>query len=212
MASFIETPRFPDNLSYGSQGGPQYLTGVAVLQSGHEQRRAVWSTPRHSYNASFAVKTRDDINQIREYFHSMLGRFNGFRFKDWNDFTSAANGIGAHAQDDQEIGIGDGSITAFQLRKNYTSGSETLQRTVNKPVTGGILVEVDGVLQADPGDYTYDSTTGVVTFGSAPASPLVVKAGYQFDVPVRFDIDQLSVSADTFDIRSADIPIIELRI
>jgi uncharacterized protein (TIGR02217 family) len=212
MASFIETPRFPDNLSYGSQGGPQYLTGVAVLQSGHEQRRAVWSTPRHSYNASFAVKTRDDINQIREYFHSMQGRFNGFRFKDWNDFTSASDGIGAHAQADQTIGIGDAILVAFQLRKNYTSGTETLQRTINKPVTGGILVEVDGVLQADPGDYTYDSTTGLVTFGVAPASPLVVKAGFEFDVPVRFDIDQLSVSADTFDIRSADIPIIELRI
>ncbi len=210
--AFLETPRFPEYLSYGSQGGPEYKTGIAELQSGSEQRRAVWAAPRHSYQASFAIRTRDDLATVREYFHAMRGRYNGFRFKDWNDYTSATDGISAYTKDDQQIGLGDNAETAFQLVKNYDQGTETLVRNINKPIAGGILVALDGVLQTDPTHYSYDSTTGVVTFVSAPAAAVVITAGYEFDVPVRFDVDQLSVTAETYDIRSANIPIIELRI
>jgi uncharacterized protein (TIGR02217 family) len=210
--SFIETPRFPDNLSYGSQGGPGFQTGIAVLQSGHEQRRGVWATPRHQYNASFAVKTTADVEAVRDFFQAMRGRLHGFRFKDWNDFTSAADGTSAHTKDDQTIGVGDAAETAFPLVKNYATGTETLVRTISKPVSGGILVALDGALQTDPTHYSYDSTTGVVTFVSPPGGAVVITAGYEFDVPCRFDIDTLQVTADTYSIRSADIPIVELRI
>jgi uncharacterized protein (TIGR02217 family) len=209
--AFIETPRFPENLSYGSQGGPEYLTGIAVLQSGHEQRRSVWASPRHYYNASYAVKTVDDLVQIRDFFHAMKGRFHGFRFKDWNDYTSAADDVAAPDDEDQELGVGDGLEVDFQLRKNYTTGTETLQRPVTKPVAGTTVVAVDGVAQILTTDYTIDETTGIITFVTAPAVAEVVTAGFEFDVPCRFDIDQLSVNADTWGIRSTDIPIIELR-
>lgn len=209
--AFIETPRFPENLSYGSQGGPEYLTGIAVLQSGHEQRRSVWSNPRHYYNASYAVKTVDDLTQMRDFFHAMKGRFHGFRFKDWNDYTSAANDVGAPNMLDQEIGVGNAVLTAFQLVKNYTTGALTQTRDITKPVSGTVLIAVNGVLQTETTHYTIDYTTGIVTFNSPPADTLVITAGYEFDVPCRFDIDQLAVTADTYGIRSADIPVVEIR-
>lgn len=209
--AFIETPRFPDTLSYSSSGGPEYLTGIAVLQSGHEQRRSVWATPRHMYNASYGIKLIEDFEIIRDFFHAMKGRFHGFRFKDWNDFTSAADDLGVPTNVDQEIGIGDGIEVDFQLRKNYTVGTETLQRPVTKPVAGTTIVAVDGVPQILTTDYTIDETTGIITFVTPPASLEVVTAGFEFDVPCRFDIDKLTVNADTWGIRSSDIPIVEIR-
>lgn len=208
--AFIETPRFPETLSYGSAGGPEYLTGVAVLQSGHEQRRSVWSYPRHAYNASFALKTRENVEALRQYFHAMKGRFHGFRFKDWADYTSAANGRDAPDDEDQQIGVGDGATVDFQLVKNYATGTETLVRSIAKPVSGTVVIALNGAPQAS--GWSVDTTTGIVTFVSPPAGAVVVTAGFEFDVPCRFDTDRLSVTADTYGIQSADVPIVELRV
>mgnify|MGYP000237617904 CR=1 FL=1 len=172
--AFIETPRFPENLSYGSQGGPEYLTGVAMLQSGHEQRRSVWTAPRHAYNASFAIKTVEHVDQVRAFFHSMKGKFHGFRFKDWNDYTSAANGRDAASDTDQALGAGDGGTVDFQLVKNYLTGTEALVRPINKPVSGTVVVALNGTPQ--PSGWTVDTTTGIVTFGAAPGAGVVVTA------------------------------------
>ena len=40
--SFAEV-RFPDDISYGSSGGPEYSTDIVETQSGHEQRNANWA-------------------------------------------------------------------------------------------------------------------------------------------------------------------------
>ena len=107
--------------------------------------------------------------------------------------------------------MGDGAEVNFQLRKNYTTGTETLQRPITKPVAGTTVVAKDGVPQTITTHYTIDETTGIITFVTAPLAAEVITAGFQFDVPCRFDIDQLAVNADTFGIRSTDIPIVEIR-
>jgi uncharacterized protein (TIGR02217 family) len=217
--AFVETPRFPDNLAYGTQGGPEFLTGVTVLQSGYEQRNTLWSQARHRFDASYAIRTNDDFDLIRDWFHSMRGRWNGFRFKDFFDFSSGTSSEmsgGAlttpPTELDQQIGVGDTVEVDFQLVKNYTIGTETLVRLIQKPVAGTVLIALDTVLQADPGDYSFDDTTGIVTFVSPPGGGVVVTAGYEFDVPVRFENDSLAVSYDSFNIQSASVPMVELLI
>ena len=57
-----------------------------------------------------------------------------------------------------------------------------------------------------------DTLTGVVTLAVAPASGAAVTAGFSFDVPVRFDTDELRINLTQFaggDI--PDIPIVEIR-
>ncbi|EKD59616.1 MAG: hypothetical protein ACD_54C01243G0003 [uncultured bacterium] len=44
--------------------------------------------------------------------------------------------------------------------------------------------------------WTLDSSTGVITFTTAPAGSVIVRAGFEFDVPVRFDGDTLDVTID----------------
>ena len=60
--------------------------------------------------------------------------------------------------------------------------------------------------------WTVDTTTGVVTFTTAPAGGVAVRAGFEFDVPVRFDSDTLDVTLDFERLGSiTSIPLLEIR-
>jgi uncharacterized protein (TIGR02217 family) len=50
-----------------------------------------------------------------------------------------------------------------------------------------------------------------VTFTAAPPAGAVITAGFAFDVPVRFDTDELDIDLSTFDAGGIpQIPLIEI--
>jgi uncharacterized protein (TIGR02217 family) len=111
---------------------------------------------------------------------------------------------------DQAIGTGDGTTTAFQLVKRYASGSQTWTRAIAKPVAGTVRIALGGVEQ--PSGWSVDTTTGIVTFSTAPSSGVAITAGFEFDVPVRFDTDALDVTLDLERLGSiTSIPLLEIR-
>jgi uncharacterized protein (TIGR02217 family) len=58
-----------------------------------------------------------------------------------------------------------------------------------------------------------DVATGLVTFVAAPGPGVIVTAGYEFDVPVRFDTDRIQTSVASF--KAGDVPsvpVVELRL
>ena len=60
--------------------------------------------------------------------------------------------------------------------------------------------------------WTLDSTTGVITFTTAPANGVIGRAGFEFDVPVRFDNDTLDVTLDVERLGSiTSIALLEIR-
>ena len=130
--------------------------------------------------------------------------------KDWSDFSSAIDGTSAPVWSDQNIGIGDGATVNFQLVKNYTSGAVTHTRTITKPISGSVTVGVSGT-QLGSG-FSVNLTTGLVTFAAPPGAGQSVTAGFQFDVPVRFDTDQLALTTENYVTYKADIPIVEVRV
>ena len=94
--------------------------------------------------------------------------------------------------------------------KRYTSGAQSWTRTITKPVAGTVRVAL-GVVEQITG-WTVNTTTGVVTFATAPAGGVIVRAGFEFDVPVRFDTDTLDVTLDFERLGSiTSIPLIEVR-
>lgn len=116
---------------------------------------------------------------------------------------------------DHEIGIGDGEATAFQLIKTYGAAFAPWSREIKKPVVGSVLVAVDGVAQVDGDAYALDPASGVVTFDAehVPAVGAVVSAGFEFDVPVRFDTDKLEINLQGFKHGAIpNIPIVEVRL
>lgn len=111
----------------------------------------------------------------------------------------------------QNIGTGNGTLTAFQLTKTYVSGSNTYVREIKKPVTGTVKIYLNSLLQGS--GFTIDHTTGIVTFTIAPGAGVAVTADCDFDVPVRFDTDMLSVRIDgPAQYLWDSIPIVETRI
>lgn len=203
--SFVETPRFPDNIAYGSGGGPEFKTFVFEGQSGVEQRHQAWSRHRARYDVSYGIRDTTDMDTVRAFFYNMAGKAVGFRFKDWADYTLT----------DENIGTGDGVTTTFNITKTYTTGAETYVRRIFKPISTGFVVKVNGVTQTEGGgnDYTIDYTTGIVTFngGSIPPNTEAVTVTGEFDVPVRFDTDRLSAAHEGFLQETwSSIPLVEI--
>ncbi len=198
--AFIET-RFPTDISFGSAGGPEYSTDIVITQGGHEQRNINWSAARARYNVAYGVRSQEQLSALVAFFRARKGRADGFRFKDWTDYQTTA----------EPIDTGDGSTTQFQLVKTYVNGSVTDTRTITKPVSGSILIYKAGVLQTT--GYSVSTTTGIVTFSTAPTAGAAITATFDFDVPVRFDTDRLSASQDSYGLGSVqDIPLVEVRV
>ena len=143
------------------------------------------------------------------FFEARNGRLHGFRFKDWGDHKSCLPS-GTPSPTDQSIGTGDGTTTAFQLVKRYASGAQSWTRAIAKPVTGTVRIALGGIEQ--PSGWSVATTTGLITFNTAPGSGVAITAGFEFDVPVRFDTDALDVTLDLERLGSiTTIPLLELR-
>ena len=201
--------RFPDNISRGARGGPERRTQVVELASGDEERNASWANSRRRYDVAYGIRRADDLASVVAFFEARNGRLHGFRYKDWADYKSALPSQ-AITPTDQQIGTGTGSLQTFQLAKRYTSGAQTWVRTIAKPVAGTVRLALGLVEQLS--GWTLDATTGVITFTTAPANGVVVRAGFEFDVPVRFDSDTLDVTLDFERLGSiTSIPLLEIR-
>ena len=201
--------RFPDNISRGARGGPERRTQIVQLASGDEERNASWANSRRRYDVAYGIRRADDLAAVVAFFEARNGRLHGFRYKDWADYKSALPSQ-AITPTDQQIGTGTGTQQTFQLAKRYTSGAQTWVRTITKPVAGTVRVALGMVEQMS--GWTVDTTTGVITFTVAPAGGVIVRAGFEFDVPVRFDSDTLDVTLDFERLGSiTSIPLLEIR-
>ncbi len=203
--------RLPARLAFGSTGGVERRTEIVTLGSGFERRSTPWAQGRRRYLIGSNLRSLDDMAALTAFFEARRGRLYGFRFRDFADFRSCAPS-GAITPLDQELGQGDGTRTGFSLLKRYGEGQDATDRPIGKPVAGTVRVGIDGV-ELDPTTYETDPTTGLVILHSAPAAGSVVTAGFEFDVPVRFDADRIDVTLESFAAgRMAAVPLIEVRV
>lgn len=192
----FDNVRLPDDVEKGAEGGPKFQTSIIALGNGSEQRNVDWLRTRSSFDIAYGIQNKTDFSEVIKFFYARQGKARGFRFKDWSDFEVT----------DQAIGEGDGATVAFQLIKDYTS-LVTYRRTLTRIVTGSVVVKVNGVTTA----VTVNVNTGIVTFSVAPAAAAVITASCEFDIPVRFDTDELRLSLETFDAASiGSIPLVEI--
>jgi uncharacterized protein (TIGR02217 family) len=203
--------RFPAALSLGAVGGPERRTEIVTLANGYEERNSPWAHARRRYDAGVAMRSLDDIHAVLAFFEARQGQLYGFRWKDWADCKSCPP-LEAVRFDDQQIGTGDGVTSEFALVKHYVSGVQDYARPIAKPVAGTVRVGVQRV-ELEAGEFEVDAAAGVVRFAEPPDEGSAVLAGYEFDVPVRFDTDRLQVSVASF--RAGEVPsvpIVEVRL
>lgn len=200
--------RFPLELGFDAVGGPQFSTQVAVLASGYEQRNVQWATARLSYDAGIGVRSEDDLLSLLSFFRARRGQAFAFRFRDPIDWTSA-NPDGSISATDQILGYGDGQAISFQLVKTYGEGDAAERRPITRPVAGTVRVAVDGVELVD--GWTLGDK-GVIRFATAPGAGREIRAGFHFDVPVRFSVDRLELSLSRWKAGEIpSVPIVEVR-
>ena len=194
---------YPLALGLDASASPEFSTSVAVTASGHERRNALWSDARMRYDVGPGLRSQAELRVLIDFYRARYGPARGFRLRDPYDFSSN-EGDGEPTALDELIGTGDGVLADFQLRRNY--GEQ--QRPITRPQPGSILVSVDGVA----GSGWSHIGKGVIRFASPPAAGAEIRAGFLFDVPVRFAEDRLDVSGATFAAGEApSVPLIEIR-
>lgn len=179
--------RLPEDIERGAKGGPRFMTTIIQFASGIEQRNQDWDQQRCEYDIGYGIESKEDWMDVLSFFYARRGRHRGFRYKDWADYQAT----------DEILGIGDDVNRVFQLQKTYG----TYVRKILRPVNGTVKVYVDGVQRL--AGFAINYSTGVITFnapiGSDPVFPAtgqVVSASFDFDVPVRFESDNLQVELE----------------
>lgn len=192
--SFVEV-QFPTDISYGASGGPMFLTDVVATVSGHEQRNSKWSQSRARYNVASGVKTEAQWAALIAFFRARRGKAVGFRFKDFSDYKAINQPL---------LALGGNN---YQLVKQYVSGAVVSERVITKPVAGTVKLYKNSVLQVS--GWSINTATGIIT----TAHTGTLSVDFEFDVPVRFDTDELALSMDSYNAGSwNNIPLIEVRV
>ena len=204
--------RYPANLSFGSVGGPERRTEIVTLANGFEERNTPWAHSRRRYDAGLGMRSLDDVELMLSFFEARRGQLHGFRWKDWADYKTCA-ASGEPDYNDQIIGHGDGTRAEFQLSKTYQAGANPYLRPVTKPVAGTVTLGMEGDLLREAVHFDLDVTTGKVVLYDVPAPGAEITAGFEFDVPVRFDTDLIQVSVASFNAGNVpNVPVVEVRI
>ena len=182
--TFTET-RLDLGYDFGTVGGPEFSTTIIVLGSGHEQRNSNWSEARSKWQIGDRIYTRSELNYLLNFFRAVRGAAIGFRFKDWSDYQGT----------NELIGVGNGVLTQFQMKKTYVINDQSSIRNIKKPVTGKTTISVAGTPVIS--GWSVDTTTGIITFTSPPTGNIT--ASFEFDVPARFEQDKFDHRFDAAD-------------
>ncbi len=187
---------FPPGLSTGSAGGVTYRTSVVPAASGYEQRNAAWPSGRLKWTLSKDLIKPAMRDQLISFYRARQGRLRAFRFRDPFDNQAAGQVLNY-----------SGGLT-FQLIKTYGDAANTETRIIKKPVAGSVTLTRDGVSFPAAGNWAIDSTTGIGTLAANQAGHTLA-ASYSFDVPSRFDFDELSMSLENNYVSWGNITLLE---
>ncbi|MEH3122996.1 MAG: DUF2460 domain-containing protein [Sphingomonas phyllosphaerae] len=185
---------FPLALGREAEVTPTFSTGVTTSAGGRETRSAGWAEARTRYDVGPGVRSEADVATLLAFFRARMGAARGFRLRDPFDWRAT----------NETIGTGDGATRQFALLRRY--GAAT--RRITRPVAGSVRVTVDGNATSA---FTLGAR-GVVLLDAAPSQGAVVAASFDFDVPVRFAEDRLTVTRATHLAGAApSVPLIEVR-
>jgi uncharacterized protein (TIGR02217 family) len=194
MTTFAEVRLEAGLIIYNTKGGSAFSTNVIVMESGFEQRSQNWQNSRGRWEFGLRKADGNDTRSLNGFFRLRRGRFQGFRLKDWGNYTAThLPKTERNVVTQGVINLISGSTTVGQMYKKTTDLTGTsdidLQR-IAKPITSvAPAVYKDDTLLTEVTDWEVDLSTGLVTFVVPPSASVLTWEG-QFDMPVRFDVDE----------------------
>lgn len=193
----IHDVRLPEDIEQGAVGGPGFKTTIVTLANGAEQRNQDWQVTRASYDVGYGVQDVKGLRAVEAFFRARRGKAYGFRFKDWYDFQAV------NQPTIPVVGFPD----RRQLVKVYPDEVNAYTRKLYLPVDGTLTVYID-TLATD--NYTLLPDGQLQFLGDV--SGYNINATFEFDVPVRFDLDRLPINmANIVSGSIAGIGLVELR-
>lgn len=189
---------------------PGFSTLITVGKSGKEARTQTWSQPLRQYDAGFTVRTLDDLRELQEFHLSTRGSLTAFLLQDYTDFA-----VDTWTEFTETV---TGASQTFQLFKTYTDiHGNTYSRNIYFVEEGAVTLQDEGV-DVDPGDFTVDLVTGLVTYDASASGATVTFKISKFFVPVRFvedslptDLQYYLTNTDSGYGQVPSIPLIEVR-
>ena len=205
-----EAPVFPVAVSQGSGTGPGFKTDVLRIESGHELRETPNLNNRNNFTVSLINKGQLELENLINLAHISRGRARVFRYKDWLEFSTTTPD-GTIGISDQIIGTGDGVVTAFQLTKTFLQDTDKSNvdhvRTITRPVPGTVRVSIDDV---ETFAFYVDHGSGKLFFTTAPLAGEVIKWGGEYDIPCRFNNDDIRLNMQAFENGQSSFDLIEV--
>jgi uncharacterized protein (TIGR02217 family) len=198
---------YPLPLGRGTTIAPEFSTQVMLTASGHERRNSLWSNARLRFDVGPGIRSETELGTLVAFFRARRGLARGFRLEDPSDFSSAGM-TDVPTPQDQVIGTGDGARARFELVKSYGGGDDPQPRRITRPRAGTIRVSVNGT---ETTAFLVEPL-GTIRLDMAPPIGAVVRAGFEFDVPVRFAEDRLDISSAAFAAGEApSVMLVEIR-
>lgn len=193
--AFIDA-RLLECVADGFEGKKTYATRIHPLRSGHEARNKARSNGRWTFYAVAGSLDPEDWPLILDAFDAVQGSGDSFRFH--NPLDGSVVG--------QSLGDAPAGSTPVQLVKSSTFATVTRTRNITKPVAGSVTVYQTGVAKAG----TYSTLTGLFTPSTAWTEGEPLTADFEWDVPVRFEADELAPTYEDFSAIGVPLNLIEV--
>jgi uncharacterized protein (TIGR02217 family) len=171
-------------MSFTVNKGPSFHTLIKQAASGRQVRVSLQSSPIWKFKLAFEylrdrAAATSDVQNLWAFFNSVNGQFNQFYFLDPYE-----NAVSA-----QEIGVGNGSTTSFQLTRTVGGGTAYPWIEPVYGVSGAPTIYVNGVATAAIlGSY------GVISLTPAPAAGAVISWAGTFMFLCHFTQDDVQPS------------------
>lgn len=210
MAAVFDEVLLNPEYSALARGGPEWSTAIVTSPSGFTDRNINRADFIGRWTISYDLLTEAELKELYDFFVARRGRAYGFRF-----IAPEAQEVSAGAP--EQFGVGDGADTTFQLQRVHTSGPRSYTRPIVKPMAGGLAhvpgssqvkIYKDGVEQTS--GVSVNSTTGIVTFTSAPSNGAVLTWSGLYHVPVCFGSDQFESQIDIGSSSTFGVELIEM--
>ncbi len=193
--------RFPTEISRGAHGGPERRTDVVTLGSGARSATRAGPIRAAATTPATASSSLDDLHAVIAFFEERRGRLYGFRWRDRGRLqvlraerrsprratsrSAPATASAPHVPAGQ-----DATARAFAPLDRGRSPSRSPARCASRSPASS--------RPPAPTSRRHDDGHRHVPAGHMPGGGRPVTAGFEFDVPVRFDTDKLEINLQGF--------------
>ena len=211
MAILVDEVRLPEDIERGASVGPMFSTSIVALSSGKEDANQDWAEDLIVADIAYGMMpdeaTSDEdiengFKRIVDFFLLRRGRHRGFLFRNPLD----SEGIRQVLRPNLAV------PRTFQLTKTWQDAATSYTKRITRPVDASIVLFYNNVVVPRAGGNGVPSWQhvgkGVIQF-SANVPAGVYTASFTYDVPMRFETDNLRIVLEH--LKAGEVPEITIQ-